>query len=294
MLNKIQSNEISEVYQKAFQQNIIDEWDSAVIFYSYDILESRLNHLKDIFPENTFHAIAIKTNSMPDILKFIANKGFGLEAASWEELLLAQKAGLDSAKAVFDSPVKRKIEIDLCATEFENMILNANSFEELELIPHNPDYRVGLRINPLIKTGAPGMFDVSTKRSKFGVPINQSPEIINACLKYSFISGLHMHSGSEISALQNNVDAICALKKLADDINFSRRQNNIDSQITFIDIGGGIPADYTANPQPGLDTYVDKIKKTCPDIFSDYQVITEFGHYIHANTSWVLSDIEYM
>jgi diaminopimelate decarboxylase len=294
MLNKIQPNEISEVYKKALQQNLIDKWDSAVIFYSYDILENRLNHLKGVFPENTLHAIAIKTNSMHAILKRIVKNGFGLEAASWEELLLAKQAGLASSKAVFDSPVKRKIEIDLCIAKFENMILNANCLEELELIARNPNFRVGLRINPLIKTGAPGMFDVSTLRSKFGVPINQEEEIIQASIRYPFISGLHMHSGSEISALQNIVKAICALKNLADKINAIRQKNGIEERINFIDIGGGIPADYSDNPQPGLDSYVEKIQTSCPDIFTNYQVITEFGHFIHANTSWVISDIEYI
>jgi len=249
MLSKIQPKEVSEVYKNAVQKNLINKWDSAVIFYSYDILESRLNHLIEVFPENAFHAIAIKTNSMSKVLKFIAMNEFGLEAASWEELLLAKRAGLESSKAVFDSPVKRKIEIDLCSTEFENIILNANCFEELDLIPQNPNFRVGLRINPLIKTGAPGMFDVSTKRSKFGVPINESKEIIQACIKYSFITGLHMHSGSEISAIQNHVNAICALKKLADAINTARQKNGIKSKINFIDIGGGIPADYSDGPQ---------------------------------------------
>jgi diaminopimelate decarboxylase len=294
MLNKIKSHEISEVFRKATEKNFIDEWDSAVIFYSYDILSDRLNHLKDVFPSNTFHAIAIKTNSLPGVLRFIVQNGFGLEAASFEELQLAKQAGILNSRAVFDSPVKRKIEIDFCSANFENMILNANCIDELELIPKDSNFQVGLRINPLIKTGAPGMFDVSTYRSKFGAPIDQFQNILDTCIKYPFITGLHMHSGSEISEIQNNVNAIGELKLLGDKINSYRQKNNIETRITFIDIGGGIPADYSNNPQPGLNNYVEKIEKRCPDIFSKYKVITEFGHFIHANTSWVLSDVEYI
>ena len=294
MLRKITPQEISEVLKKAKNKSLIDEWDSSIIFYSFDILIDRLNHLKETFPVNTFHAIAIKTNSLIEVLRFIVKNGFGLEAASWEELQLAKQSGISNSKAVFDSPVKRKIEIELCSVNFENIILNANCLEELELIPNNPNFQVGLRINPLIKTGAPSIFDVSTHRSKFGVPIDQSQKIINVCLKYPFISGLHMHSGSEISAIQNVVNAIGELKLLADKINVYREKEGINPRINFIDIGGGIPADYSDNPQPGLNSYVEKIKKKCPDIFSKYRVITEFGQFIHANTSWVVSDIEYV
>lgn len=293
-LGKITHQETANIIKWAKDKNLIDKWDSAIIFYSFDILLNRLNHLKKVFPSNTLHAIAIKTNSLPGVLRFIVQNGFGLEAASWEELRMAKQAGILSSRAVFDSPAKRKSEIDLCSTHFKNMILNVNCLEELELIPNNPNFVVGLRINPLIKTGAPGIFDVSTQRSKFGVPINKTENIINACIKYPFVTGLHMHSGSEISAVQNNVKAICELKHLADNINTSRKKHGLDSKIDFIDIGGGIPADYSENPQPGLNLYVNKIQQACPDIFKNYRLITEFGHFIHAHASWVVSDIEYI
>ena len=157
LLRKISPEEIANVFKKAKGMNLIDEWDSAVIFYNYDILQNRLNHLKEVFPPNTFHAIAIKTNSLQGVLRFIADNGYGLEAASLEELQLAKQAGLSNSKAVFDSPVKRKLEIDYCSNHFSGLILNANCIEELELIPKNSNFQVGLRINPLIKTGAPGI-----------------------------------------------------------------------------------------------------------------------------------------
>lgn len=275
-------------------KNLIDKWDSSVIFYSYDILQDRLEHLTEVFPTGTFHAIAIKTNSLPKILSLIVQKGFGLEAASWEELQLAIQAGISHSKVIFNSPAKRKIEIDFCSTNLQGMILNANCIEELELISRNSNLQVGLRINPLIKTGAPGIFDVSTHGSKFGVPINNPQKIIDACVKYPFITGLHMHSGSEISDTTNNAIAISRLKQLADEIKFNRQKKGITSKMTFIDIGGGIPADYSNKPQPGLNTYIDNILNMRPDLFSEYRVITEFGQLIHAHTSWVISDIEYV
>jgi len=294
ILSKISANETAEIFRTAKNNNLIDEWDSSVIFYSFDILEERLNHLNEVFPSNTFHAIAIKTNPLHALLKFLVKSGFGLEAASLEELLMARQAGIASTKAVFDSPVKRRIEINICSSDFKGMILNANTIDELEIIQQHPDLNVGLRINPLIETGAPAVFDVSGYRSKFGVPMDQSRMIIDACIQYPFIKGLHMHSGSEISHAHKNAEAIGQLKHLADEINGERSEQGISTVIEFIDIGGGIPADYSEEQQPGLNDYVSEIRNECPDLFNSYRIITEFGHFIHAHASWVISDVEYI
>jgi diaminopimelate decarboxylase len=57
--------------QKALQENLINEEDTAVIFQSWNQLELYLTHLKEAFPANTLHAIAIKTNPHLKILKKI-------------------------------------------------------------------------------------------------------------------------------------------------------------------------------------------------------------------------------
>ena len=103
--------------------------------YSKEALDYRLSLLQDHFPQNTLHAIAIKTCSEPEVLKHIASKGFGLEAASIEEVKLAQIAGVPNNKIVFDSPVKTREEIKYCHELVKGALINVNCFEEIERYP---------------------------------------------------------------------------------------------------------------------------------------------------------------
>ena len=74
--------------------------EKAAIFYVRSVLAFYLNQLEQSFPKNTLHAVAIKTNDHPEVLKYIAERGFGLEAASLEEVKKAKEAGLSNHKIV--------------------------------------------------------------------------------------------------------------------------------------------------------------------------------------------------
>ncbi len=106
--------EVSWSLDKLLNDNLIDETDTAVIIQSFSQLDAYLTHLKTSFSSNTLHAIAIKTNPHPEVLKHIVKLGFGLEAASLEEVKLAIATGISFDKIVFDSPVKTRKEILFC------------------------------------------------------------------------------------------------------------------------------------------------------------------------------------
>ena len=88
---------------------LLDEEDSCHFRVLYFI--ARVCNPKAAFNHpNAIHAVAVKTNphrrcSGPRVW------GFGLEAASFEELLLAKSAGIAPEKLVFDGPVKTAKEI---------------------------------------------------------------------------------------------------------------------------------------------------------------------------------------
>lgn len=294
-LNRIAETEYQEVYQWGLREGLIDATDSAVYFYSLDQLDSRLEHLRQVFPEGVKHAIAIKTNPLLSILKYLSHQGFGLEAASIEEVHLARAAGCASSDIIFDSPVKRKAEIDFCESNCSQMVLNANCLEELPRIADKQNLRLGLRINPMLSSGAPEVFDVSQKVSKFGVPISMREKIIQAYIDYPQLEGLHMHIGSQISKMDATAKAVGLLYDLGQDIQQARSERGIKQPITYMDIGGGFPAVYEADTtQSGMETLVAYIQDYCPQVFSDYEVFTEFGRFVHAHNGWVISDVEYV
>lgn len=295
MLNSITADEVSKVYQQSQHLKLIDEDDTAVLFYSLDMLQNRLQHLQSVFPENTRHAVAIKTNSAKFVLQEITTLGFGLEAASLEELQLALQCGLSPEKAVFDSPAKTRKEIKWCEDHCPFMIVNANSIEELERYRPESGIRLGLRINPEVQVDAPQIYNVSGLRSKFGVSVSEREAIIEAALKAPFFTGLHVHAGSEVGDFTANVAAIDRVVQLADTINEFRKRAGLQCRIEFIDIGGGIGAYIEDHQQNlGLRPFATALQEKCPHLFSKYEVITEFGRFVHNDNAFVVTDVEYL
>lgn len=295
MLNHINSVEFQQAYQWAKQDHLIDDQDSSLIFLSWDILNQRLNHLRESFPAGVLHAIAVKTNPLMAVLKQIVGKGFGLESASMEELEFARETGAPASLFVFDSPVKRLSEIQTCIEKYQGLIINANSLEELERYPQNlNNINLGLRINPEQDVNAPALLNVSHSTSKFGVQISRRKDILRALLKHTNVNTLHIHSGSSMANLKASALNIKSIVELANELNSLRKNQGMTHSIKFIDIGGGIPADYTGQSTFSMKDYVDCILKEVPDLFESFKVITEFGQFIHANTCFAISDIEYL
>jgi len=289
-----QTSDYTRVFQWAHHSGLLHSVDSAVLFYDFDILDNRLEYLREHFPPNTLHAIAIKSNPLGAVLTHIGQRGFGLESASWEETILADRAKVPARRIVFDSPVKTQREIDWCATHLPDIHLNANSLAELDRLPAKSDLRVGLRINPLVDPGSPDEYNVSTSVSKFGVPISHWPDIVDAAVRFPFIQGLHLHIGSEMSRLDAHASAVRKVLDLAKAITDARAKENVEAPISFIDIGGGFPARYTEGPQPDLSEYLTFLRKQAPPLFTDYRIITEFGRFVQAHTAWLVSDVEYV
>jgi diaminopimelate decarboxylase len=278
--------------QKALQENLITEEDTAVIFQSWNQLEVYLTHLKEAFPANTLHAIAIKTNPHPKVLKKISDLGFGLEAASMEEVQLAIDAGVEFSKIIFDSPVKTKLEIDFCNKHLPGIRLNVNSLEELTRMPQNPTFTLGIRINPMIETGAPDIYHVSSDESKFGVPIIEKKQIIDAIIRFP-VTQLHVHAGSHMTELDASIEAVKALVELAIEANQNLELNGIKRKITTLDIGGGLPPEQLEeNKQSYMQQYALGIVENCPNI-SNFTLITEFGQWCYFYTGYAFSRVEY-
>lgn len=258
--------------------------DTAVIGVNLPVLVSRLRHLKEVFPAGVQHSIAIKTNPHPNVLEFLVHQGFGLEAASIEEVRMALKAGCAPGDIVFDSPVKTRHEIREISS-LSDMLVNVNSIEELDRF--KPDFKgiIGIRINPQVHTGAPELFDVSKNESKFGVPVDMKDRIVDAALRYP-VRALHMHSGSQMNDLNVQRGALKELKRIADAINAVA-----PGKIKILDIGGGLPTE----PLSGK-TRMEAYGQIVAEVFrqSSYLLVTEFGQWIQAESGFAISTIEYL
>ena len=100
---------------------------------------------------------------------------------------------------------------------------------------------------------------------------------------------LHFHIGSQHQDFSPVVRACELILDLADEINAK-----IPGKIRCMDIGGGFPVNYDGVPFL-IEGYAARLIKECPRLFNgQYQIITEFGRYVHANAAFVASRIEYV
>ncbi|MFL2581524.1 MAG: hypothetical protein ACJ0QJ_00005 [Flavobacteriales bacterium] len=264
--------------------------EKANYFYLKESLNYRLNLLKEFFPSDTLHAIAIKTNNHPEVLKHIASRGFGLEAASIEEVKLAQTAGVPANKIVFDSPVKTKSEIKYCHENLSGALINVNCLEEIKRYPKDFSCKLGLRINPLIDVDTDKNLNVSKINSKFGVPFTKEDEIFNILTESDQFTAIHFHIGSGISDFEPNLKAYKLLSKFILKVNKARVEKGISTPIDTLDIGGGI--DFELEKENGLKIFTKSLIEEHKN--SGLKIVTEFGKFIHENNSFVSSSVEYI
>ena len=263
--------------------------DTAIIGIDLDELDGQLRALSASFPPAVRHSVAIKTMPHPQMLAHLSARGFGLEAASIEEVRMALRSGAAPSELIFDSPVKTRAEIAWCHDNLPGALLNANSIAELERYPREPAFQVGLRINPELSTGAPSAFDVSGDRSKFGVPIRtHRAEIIEACVAAG-VTALHMHIGSQVPTADAHLEAVERLVDLAKEIDAIRTEQRDPRRMRTLDIGGGIRSEIEGTAV--MRRYGERLQADHSDLF-DYDVRTEFGQWVHANAGWAATRIE--
>ncbi len=272
--------------------------DTSAVFYDFNHLFYKIELLSKAFPENTFHTTAIKANPLIKVLHEIKKIGFGSEAASEGELFIAQKAGFSNDKIVFDSPAKTHKELEYALKN--DFHINADSIMELDRIAKLKESvksksNIGLRINPQVGYGKIKSTSLAGEYSKFGVPLkSHKQEILNCFKKYNWLTGIHLHIGSQGCEMKLLLNGIESGLKLIKEINELLKTD--DREVSFIDIGGGLPISYYHNTKPpDIIDYGRKIN----DMLTSYdldrlQIITEFGRYLHANSGFIVSKVEYV
>mmetsp|Transcript_16242 Transcript_16242/g.37429 ORF Transcript_16242/g.37429 Transcript_16242/m.37429 type:complete len:475 (+) Transcript_16242:85-1509(+) len=275
------------------------------LVYDLDAWEGGLQSCIASFGPNCLHAIAFKSNAVVSMLQTAVELGLGAECASIGEVLHAQAVGFPLDRIVFDSPCKTRAEI-LWALQ-NGLHLNIDNLIELERVVElvnkvggSPKGTIGLRINPLVGAGQIAALSVSTSESKFGISCEDMDGICAAYSKHAWLTSLHVHTGSGGMALQTLVSGVQAAIAVAKQVNdrLGRRQ------ITVLDIGGGLPANYLSDDVatdscPSFADYAEALRKECPGLLAADderifdRVVTEFGQSLNAKGGFLASRVEY-
>jgi diaminopimelate decarboxylase len=297
----ISDEKIALVLNRAIaERGLLKREDTAAIFYDLSWLKERIADLAAIFPDSALHAIAVKANPLVRIMKKVAKTGAGFEAASLPELCLAQKTGIAAEKIVYDSPAKTLQELEYAIQS--GVHINADSLAELaridELLKKSPPKgTIGVRINPQVGTGAISALSVAGDYSKFGVPIKQQRQALAECfLKYEWLSGVHLHVGSQGCEIELIAKGIETVLSFAREINELFKSKNLARRIAIFDIGGGLPVSYHhEKTAASMAEYKALLESRFPDLFDGrFKLVTEFGRWIYAHSGWTASRVEYV
>ncbi|MES2205860.1 MAG: diaminopimelate decarboxylase [Pseudomonadota bacterium] len=298
LTNQITIDEISTVLLNARKKGLIDEDDTSVLFFDFSRLKKRLNYVKNSFPENFLHTVAIKTNPLIGFLNECIKADMGLEAASMGEVEIALASGAHPSNIVYDCPAKTIKELKK-SIEY-GLHINADNIEELKRLDKIIDGQIkntiALRINPQIGSGKIEALSTAGEYSKFGVPIKYyKEEIIESFKRYPWLTGIHVHSGSQGMDISQMVEGIKIIYDLALEINTILKDSGYSNRINVLDIGGGFPIAYKENEiQCDMESYANDISLKCPNIFNMFKIITEFGRFYSAPIGWVASTVEYI
>jgi diaminopimelate decarboxylase len=286
-------------FRSALSEGLIREEDTLVMFHDLSFLEERIQWLNSLFPPQTLHALAIKANPLMRILEFTRSLGTGAEVASLGELKSALKAGYPAEKILFDSPVKTWQDLEFALTT--GVHINVDSLAELDrlaTLKQKANYHgtVGIRINPQVGVGTILESSVAGEYSKFGIPIRtKRKELVDAFLYYPWITGVHLHVGSQGCSMELLLNGIGVLYDLVLEVNEKRHASGLQP-ISLFDIGGGFPISYQNDEvPPSMEEYAKAIKNRYPLLFtSHFSLLTEFGRWVYVNAGWTVSRVEYV
>ena len=221
---------------------------------------------------------------------------------------------------VFDSPCKTLAEIEFALRH--GVTINADSYAEVKKIDTalktlarervQSTSSIGLRVNPMVGAGAIAALSTATGTSKFGVPSSYADQdsnsvlregvtdlreqVIQTFLQYPFLTGIMCHVGSQGMAVELMVQGALHILQLADEIDSRLADAHSDRRITYVDIGGGLSANYSSDEVVyTFAEYATKLAAACGDILRrapHRRIVTEFGKAIITKSGVIATRVE--
>ena len=237
---------------------------------------------------------AMKANSNQAVIATLARLGAGADVVSEGELLRARAAGIAPDKIMFSGVGKTERELELAVDE-GILCVNVESEPELELLAAIAAQKgraadISIRVNPDIDPKTHAKIATGKAENKFGIPISRAREVYARAAKLEGVrvTGVDMHIGSQITALEPFSDAFALL---ADFVRELRADGHV---IRHIDLGGGLGIPYREDnePPPDPSAYAAVVKRSTRDL--DCQLIFEPGRLIVGNAGILVTRVLYV
>lgn len=257
--------------------DICQKFDTPLYVYDAEKMASKLNMLKDAFKGlNLKIKYAAKALTNLSVLKFLRTQGVGLDVVSIQEAHLGIKAGFKPEEILFTPNCVSLEEIKM-AVEL-GLSINIDNISILEQFGHAYGDSVPccIRVNPHLMAGGNAKISVGHIDSKFGVSILQARHLLRVIKTNNIkVTGLHMHTGSDI------LDAEVFLRGA--DILFDLAQDLPD--LEFVDFGSGFKVAYkegdvTTNIADLGKKLTVRFKEFCKEYGRELEIWFEPGKFL--------------
>lgn len=235
--------------------------------YSAQTVRERYRDLDSAFAgvPHVLH-YALKANSTLAIVRLLRGIGAKADANSGGEIDVALRAGFIPPEIVFTGVGKTRDELER-AVALGVKAINAESAGELDRIDgiaraQGARARVALRINPDIDALSHPHISTGLKTSKFGLGLLEARDVLRQAASRSALQvvGIHIHVGSQITALAPLARAAAELAELARNL----AADNI--QLEHVDLGGGLGISYDGSPVPTAAEYAQALMSATRDL----------------------------
>lgn len=231
-------------------------------FYYYDmeLLDATLQEIKNHLKPNYHMHYAVKACTNSDVLKHVAQAGFGCDCVSGGEINACLAAGIKAQDIVFAGVGKSDWEIELGLNAGIGFF-NVESIPELEVINEMAAQRgvianVSFRINPNVGAHTHANITTGLAENKFGIDMEDMVDVIRMAQQMSNIQfkGLHFHIGSQLLVMDDFIALCHRINELQDKLEAE------GIQVDNINVGGGLGIDYQdpdGHPIPDFKAYFE-------------------------------------
>jgi diaminopimelate decarboxylase len=234
---------------------------------------------------------AMKANSNQAVLRTLGQLGAGADVVSEGELRRALAAGIPANRILFSGVGKTAREMDF-ALSAGILCFNVESLPELELLSARAvaagrEAPVSLRINPDVDARTHKKISTGKAENKFGISWQDARAAYAraAELPGLRVTGIDMHIGSQITALEPFDQAFALLTELTETL------RGDGHAIEHVDLGGGLGVPYREDnePPPLPDAYAEVVRRHVTRL--GLKVFLEPGRLIAGNAGILVSDV---
>ncbi len=257
-------------------------YDAGHIRAQYRALTAALSRV----PHRVFYSV--KANSNLGVLSVLGELGAGADIVSLGEFIRARRAGFPAADIIFSGVGKRPDELRRTVRDGIGLV-NLESAQELAHVADlaaalKHPVRVGIRVNPDVRTRTHPYTQTGDADKKFGVPIPQVLDLVRQALATPFLrlESVGMHIGSQICDPQAYVTAASRIGDLVVQV----RGLGVET-LRAVDVGGGLGIRYSDESPLEAEAFAEAVIPLAQA--TGLTLVVEPGRYLVGNAGVLLA-----